>query len=366
MRTGPRRRVAPAIYADDRGFEARAHAAGATKSRRFPPRTALRDMKAWQADARKALRQDARARRHLLAPGTLAGDIAAVLEQLPADDRRHRRADFLAWVTPTLGPALRRDVTLEELRAVVLGWLETGVAASTIHHRRRALIAVYETLDGPEPPVLPRRLKRPRQPTPQPRAVPMPVLEAVIATMPDHPYPNRPHRRSRPKAICRVLLWTGTPPAVLRLMTPHSVDLEAKEITKPARAKGRGAPAVTLPLVEPQGVEAARDWLRAQAWGRFDTRTVARAFRRAVQAYRRAGAPAGPVPPDVRLYDLRHSFLTWLARTTGNPLVVQQYGQLVDLATARRYMLGAVPDMVRAAIRAAGRGTPSPEPPASR
>lgn len=358
MRRGSRETVAPGIYQDSRGYEARAHAAGLTRAKRFPRRTRLRDMKDWQGDTRKALRHAARARAQLLATGTLAGDIAAHLDTLPAADRRHRRADFTAWLTPALAQRERRTLTLDDLRAVVRGWLEAGVAASTIHHRRRALIAVYEALDGADPPVLPRRLKRPRQPVAQPRAVPMPVLEAVLATMADHPYPARPTRRSRPKAILRFLLWTGTPPAVLRLMTPHHVDLAAKEITKPARAKGRGAPAVTLPLVEPQGVEAAQSWLRAQAWGRFDTRTVARAFRRAVGAYRRQGEPAGPVPPDVRLYDLRHSFLTWLARTTGNPLVVQQYGQLVDLATARRYMLGAVPDMVRAALRVAStRGT---------
>lgn len=359
MRRGARETLAPGVYADSRGIEARAHAAGRTRSKRFPRRTPLRDIKDWQGDTRKALRLEVKQRRALLAPGTLAGDIAAFLETLPTAERANRGHDYRAWCTADLAQRRRALITLADLRAVVTAWQTAGVAASTIAHRRRALIKVYEHHDGADPPALPRRLKRPRQPLPQVRAVPMAIMDAVIAGMDDHPYPSRRTRRSRPKAILRFLLWTGTPPAVLRLMTPHHVDLARKELTKPARAKGRGAPAVTLPLVEPEGVEAAQAWLRAQAWGRFDTRTVARAFRRACTAYRKRGAPSGPLPPDVRLYDLRHSFLTWLARRTGNPLVVQQYGQLVDLATARRYMLGAVPDMVRAALRATSGATDS-------
>ena len=125
---------------------------------------------------------------------------------------------------------------------------------------------------------------------------------------------------------------------------------------------------MTLPLVEPQGVEAARAWLRAQAWGQFSLHALSKRFQRAVRSYQRREAAAGrqtTVPPGLRLYDLRHSFLTWLAQQTvteatpgGNPLEIHHYTQHADLTTTRRYMLAAIPGMVRAALpRATVRAT---------
>jgi len=360
MPRGSRQRVAPGISQDDLGFEVRARAAGRTRAKRFPRTATRKAMQRWQDDQRAALRQDVRTQATTLVPGTLGGDIATYAATLTPARRTSTGADFAAWLTADLKDTPRAQVTLDALRGLVHTWVAAGVAASTINHRRRALVAVYESRDGDDPPVLPRRLKREREPEPEPRAADMALLDAILDGMPDHPYPNARHRPNRAKARLRFLLWTATTPTQMQRMGPHSVDLGAKELTKPARAKGRGAPAVTLPLVEPQGLQAARAWLRAFAWGRFDTRALSRRFRAAVVAYTRRAAQEGrlvTIPPGLRLYDLRHSFLTWLAERTmsdatpgGNPLVVQHYAQHADLATTRRYMLGAITWQVRAAI----------------
>lgn len=346
-RRGTRETVAIGIYRDAIGFEARARAKGRSTSRRFPARTPLKTIKAWQDDERRRMRDEVRVAA-TRPSGSLAADVAAYRDSLTVEQRRRVASELSAWLVPGLETKQRRALTLAELRDVVRGWLEAGVAASTINHRRRALVRVYEFHDGPEPPVLPRRLGRQREPEPEVRAVDMALLDAIIRAM-----PNRADgRATKTKARLYFLLWSGMAPATMHRLSPHAVDPERQEMTLPARQKGRGAPAVTLPLVAPEGVLAARWWLGAVAWGKWPASTLNRDLKAAAARYARATGQAAP--RGLRLYDLRHSFLSWLARKTNNPLVVQRYGQHADLATTRRYMLAAIPDMVRAALRATG------------
>lgn len=347
---GPRERIAVGVYQDKVGFEVRALARGKSRCKRFPKGTRLSVMKGWQDTQRKSIREATRIARATAREGTLAGDVAAHLGTMTIAQRRAAVALYNAWLTPSLASRARAGVTLEQLRTVVSGWLEAGVAASTVNHRRRALIALYEALDGEDPPVLPRRLKRQREPAPVPRGHDMAQLDAIISGMRDYPYHGRARRLSKPKARLRLMLWTGITPSTMRRLTAHSINLDAKEIALPARGKGRGSPAVTLPLWEPEGVEAARAWLRANAWGKARTERLADALQRAIRAYRER-CPAVTLPPQIRLHDLRHSFLTMIALTRRDPRLVQWYGQHADLATSQRYILAAMPELAREAAR---------------
>jgi site-specific recombinase XerC len=360
---GTRQTIAPGIYQDDLGYEVRARAGGRTTSKRFPSSAKLSKMKAWQDDERKRLRKATRDRQTLIGKGTLAADVATHLATLPDRQRRLTLAMYTAWLTPDLAKRPRASITIDQLRTLVSSWADAGVAASTINHRRRALVALYEALDGDDEPVLPRRLKRQPEPAAVPRAVSMDLLDEVITRMTDYPYHGDPRKRNRAKARLRLMLWTGITPSTMSKLTAHSIDLVAREIHLPARGKGRGAPAVTLPLWEPQGVDAARAWLRAFAWGPASAHRLSDALHRALKAYGAARAAAGrpgAVPPGIRLHDLRHSFLTMVARTRRDPRIVQWYGQHADLKTSQRYILAAMPDLVREAARATLRATETP------
>jgi integrase len=185
-----------------------------------------------------------------------------------------------------------------------------------------------------------RRVKRAKETLGEPRAWPVPVLDRIIAGVgPD-----------RARAQLHLLLWTGMPPGSLARLPMGDVDLEAWTIRYPARRKGAGAQPVLLPIV-PAGRARVRAWLRAFAWGGVDGVNLTRRLRVATARYRMAH-PDCPVPADVQLYDLRDSFLTWLYAETGDPLLVQLYGQHADLATTYRYIRGGVPARAAAAIAA--------------
>ena len=363
---GARTRIAPNVYQDAKGFEAVARVKGRrAKAKRFPRGTKRETILAWQAETCTKLRAAAKDERALFPVGTLAGDVRAYQQTLSARQRQQTKALLAAWVD-ALGMRRRADLTLADLRGVVAGWVNAGHAASTINHRRRTLVALYEALDGDETKVLPRRLKRQREPAPEARAWPMELLAAIVESMPDRPWRPKGTRvrtgESKAKARLRFMLWAGMAPATLGRMGPHAVSLERAEMTLPSRVKGEGAEGVTLPLVQPQGLTAARQWLRAFAWGPFSQATVYRALATAVRRYRDAHPDT---PAHIRPYDFRHSFLTWLARTTGDPLVVQLYAQHASLETTARYMKAARLQMVHTAIAAvsgATRGaTRSPE-----
>lgn len=349
---GQRTKIATNIYEDAFGRTAIAKLGQHRTEKRFPLSTSQRDIRAWIEERRAEFRKKKRALTKLR--GTLKGDVINYLATLPAGrPKTDTRSNLAAWLL-ALGDVKRQTITIEMLRGVVADWLEQDVAASTINHRRRALIALYETLDGPDAPCPPRQLKRQRAPKGQPRAVPMAILDAILNTMEDdrgqrfkgEKTPTA--RTNKSKARLRVLLWTGLPPSTLMRLHPSDVDLMGGTVTLPPRAKGRGAPAVTLPLF-PQGAEAFRGWLRARAWGWFDQSALGRVFRKAVKRYTES-VPAVRLPADLHAYDLRHSFLTWVYKQTRDALTVKHFGQHQDLATTERYIEGGIPEAAQAAV----------------
>jgi integrase len=135
--------------------------------------------------------------------------------------------------------------------------------------------------------------------------------------------PHAPAVLSLAPIRAQVIADTGVPPGLLQRVQPHDLVLvgAACSVRVSARKKGGGVGARTIPLTT-AGAIAFRAFHAAGAYGRFATSSLNRAFKHGCRA-------AGIDPRSVRLYDLRHSFLTDLYRATH------------DLATVARFALHA-------------------------
>ena len=111
-------------------------------------------------------------------------------------------------------------------------------------------------------------------------------------------------------------------------------------IKAPARSKGQGASAQVLPVTR-RGLEALARFAELDCWGTFSNASLNKSFQRACAKIGLVGK---------RAYDLRHPFGTEMYRRTHDPLVVQQLMLHRSPETTRRYILGAVPDVLQRAI----------------
>lgn len=361
-RKGKSRRIAEYIYEDAIGRRAVAKVKGVKpKEKRFDFADTIETIRKWQDDTRKQLRQ--RGRMQHSRNGTLLGDVLSYLDDLPkGKPRNNTHAYLMAWCME-LGSRPRVALKTKDLRGVVKGWIERGDAASTIKKRRRALAQLDEALDlddEDEPrPSRARRLKTPAEPKPTPRGIAMAILDAIVMGMDLTRSPLNQGRggrmfRNKARARLRLFLWTGIAPATQRRLDPADVRPDEGTITLRPREKGKGAPGVTLRLF-PEGIDAAREWLRAHAWGTFTTRALGRAFHAAKRAYVQREAAEGrtvSLPRDLKPYDIRHSFLSWVWWQTKDPFLVQHFAQHADLETTMRYIVGQIDAQAEAAITA--------------
>lgn len=352
---GKARRLATNVWEDDKRRIGIAKVGKHRTAKRFPKDTSIRKITDWIEDTRRDLRKRRTVQKRQR--GTLAGDIAAYLATLPNGRAKHNTvANLNAWLL-VLGDVQTATLTESRLQRILNDWQDAGLAASTLKHRRRDLSTLLAKVNGPDAPNPARALSVPREPPAEPRGVDVHLLTAILESMDTHRslrHPGRGGRGFRNKAQARLMmmLWTGISPASLQRLGPHDIDIEREQMTLPPRQKGRGAPAVTVPLF-PQGVEACRRWLRAFAWGRFDQRALGKSFHAAVRRYVAQAAAQGrtvTLPPDVRPYDLRHSFLSWLWQETEDILVVQHFAQHLNLETTSRYTKSAVDPRVRAIV----------------
>lgn len=347
-------KIAPNLYDDAIGWRAVARAAGKTREKRFPRGTTRKVITEWQEQARRDLRAEATQRTAAVPPGTFAEDVAAYLAPLKGTVLRDTRNLLAHWLDAL--PGVRRaDLTVAMLRAVVVRWQHEGRAASTLNHRRRALIACLDVLDpdGVNPA---RKLPRVPAPAPELRAIDMQVASALVESLPD--LGRREKGRSshgtasKTKARLRVMLWTALPPATLARVQPADLDLDAGTLYVRPRRKGEGAPGMTLQLL-PEAVAAFRQWLFIGAWGKFSSGSVWKTFARAVKHARKAGIV---LPDDLRPYDLRHTFLSWLLEMTGGDIMaVKEYAQHADMRSTLRYVQRGASARMVAAIETVAR-----------
>lgn len=338
-RRSARHRVAKGIFRDDAGFAVRVEVAKHREEKRYPRDADLRTMKDWQAERGVELRRRHKARS--IEPGSFAADATRYLASVKGmASYVMRDADIQRWVVE-FGHRRRATISGAEIAAVLHRWATEArpprkagekprlpYAASTINHRRTALLHLFTVLDGPtaENPV--RAIKKFREPDAQPRGYSYATIRRILD-----------HMTGPSAARAAVLAYTGLPPAQLMAIEPAQVNWAQAHVWVHGRRKGSGTKGRYYPLT-PFAVDAFRALDAAKAWGAYSTSSLRKAFRRACAD---AGATIG------RPYDLRHSFATELYRVS-EQRVAQELLDHRDPRTTWRYTLGAAGDHIRVAL----------------
>jgi integrase len=301
-------------------------------SQTFPVTTPLDTIEAWRAQTKavRAVRPIGR--------GSFSADIRDYLKRVSAMPTYGQRKQHLQLWLDALGAERPRGlITAAEIDEVMQGWLNAGTAPATVRKRRTALLACWNRLDGKDRPNPVRGSHAPPEPRPHARGLGYDRIRQVLAVMP----------ASKTRARLAVMAWTGLPPSILQAITPADVNLKAKTLRVRPRRKGAGSDARVLTLL-PQAVAALREFDRLNAYGKFTSAPMGVSFHRACRKL-------DPPLEDVKVYDLRHSFLTLLYRTTHDLATVARFGLHSSLSTTARYALGAVGDVDREAAKQAGR-----------
>ena len=269
---------------------------------------------------------------------TLSDDIARYLALLPAGRTRDDAEDLLAHWGRVYGHQPRHALTAPILHAQLLAWHRDGAAPQTCNHRRRVLVTLTTTLDGPDAANFPRACPKLPVPRPEPRGLPWATIAALLDTM----------RPSATKTRLQVIAHTGLPHATLARIQPQDLHLDGPRpyaVIRPRR-KGAGVAARAVPLTA-DGAAALAAFAREGLCGKpFSNSSMHKAFTLAAQ---KVGAPAG-----VRPYDLRHSYAVRLYAATRDVQAVAALMLHSSLTTTARYAAQAVAPNAQAAVDALG------------
>lgn len=312
------RKLAPDIYTTPSGFRAFVRVApgrGGLKSLRFGRTATLTEMKQWREATRVAHRGKPNTP---VVRGTLAADIQRYLPlvaTMPSIDDRTR--DLGEWVR-VLGMRSRQQLTRDDYRLQLQEWKLRGkagqpLAASTVNHRRTAMMHVYTILDGKAAPNPLREIPPFREPPAEPRDMGLKIARAILAAMP----------RSKTRARVKVLAWTGLRGnSELGKMKPEYVNLAQQECWVPTGKKGKPR----LVVLNAAGVAAWREFVAVKAWGHYSRASLRNSFRRAVKKVNDAREKDGLSPlPHTRVYDLRHTIATAMRRAGADLADIQAH-----------------------------------------
>ena len=336
-----RNRVALGIYRDRWGLSATVKVDGTQREKRFPPDTPLRTIRAWQDHMRVALRAADPRRCHT----NFKTDATAYLARVRRTaSYRERERNIGLWIDD-FGPRRRHSITTDEIARVLQRWEREGYAASTLNHRRGALMHLWSMLDGQTADNPVTRIPRYKEPRPEPRGLSWEEVEQILVAMPDRGQPIAGQTlddASKTKVRLAVIAFTGLTHSQLKQLRPQDVFWRESAIKAPARSKGQGASAQVIPVTR-RGLAALARFAELDCWGTFSNASLNKSFQRAC-------AKVGIIGK--RAYDLRHTFGTEMYRRTHDPLVVQQLMLHRSSETTRRYILGAVPDALQRAVDA--------------
>lgn len=320
--------------------------------KRFPVGTSAQKIREWRESARTELRKSAPK-----AKTPFEEDVETYLATVAAlPTIKERTRDMAIWAA-VFGELKRHEITPAMIRAQRDAWLTVGprmraryvydrevgkkvrvnepvkapLAASTVNHRLRGLENFYTIMNGRrgENPV--REVPEAREPDHPPRAIPPAIVDAIFRRMPD----------SMTRARLRVMAETGIPPATLMRIAEADLNLKAKTVWVPGRAKGEGTVGRIMPLTT-AGAQAFRELKRWGAFGPFSTAAVRQCWLRACRALKITPAP--------RPYDLRHSFGTRAYLAVG-PRTAQLLMGHSTPALTERYARAAVDPHLQAAVR---------------
>jgi integrase len=266
---------------------------GRQREIRFPPFTPIKEMRA-EVIARLALSSASGIPKAARDSLDAAIDQWAALEQT-LTSWKERRAELRAWARAVvngsrLGAMRLRAITDQHARQVMSQWTREGVAPKTIRNRRWSLQHLYRVLYG-------KRCVTPVDDIPPPaktKTIPVPVEpDLVLRVLAKLLEQERTGvlRDAKTRARFMVRAVTGKRPTEIMRTQPGDVQLERREWRV---RDGKGGWSEGLYLND-EMLTAWRLFIEADAWGAFDTGSMARTLRT-------AGWPDG-----VRPYELRHS-----------------------------------------------------------
>lgn len=320
------------IRRDKYGLRAYVKVGKEQREKRYPAETPIKTIQAWRDETRVSLRAN---RIDPQQAGTLASDIPKYLEQVAAMPTYAQRAEHLQLWADALGANTpRRLITKDHIRAVLQAWRQAGLSEATCNKRRTALMHLWSVLDGKDARNPVRAVRKFRVPDALPRGRdPHTVDEAL-----------KKAKRCRSRACCRVLLWTGLRPDELQRADPDDLDRQHRTLFV---RTGKGGRTRSVPLTS-QALAAFTEFEDEECWGR-----VPQAAPLGRWLKQHTGLET------LRVYDLRHSYGTALARRGTRLDVIGSLMGHSTLELTRRYTLAAVtPDAAEATqklARKAGR-----------
>lgn len=249
------------------------------------------------------------------------------------------------------------------------------LAASTVNHRKRALANLVTRLFGRGAANPARQVADYPEPDAPPRAIPLNLVEEVLAAMPDLGA-TQTRGAARPsvsiaKTFVTAMAWTWLTPAQLEALQEADIDWEGATVGVPRRRKGKGVPAHRRPLTA-RGLAALQALMTVKAaGGHYEQSVTRRAWRAACAAVARRYAETQTTPPvdldRLRPYDLRHTAATVVLAQTGDLAAAQALLGHADARTTARYAKAAIPAWLREAVQkvdAAQQAASGGDPPA--
>lgn len=310
------------VRSDRYGLRVYVKVHGLQREKRFKPGTDPEKIANWRDEARLALRK---LKGKPAEQGSLEADIARYLLQVAAMKTIAQRTEHLEMWADALGRHTpRADIGAEQIRPVLQQWRAGGLEAATCNKRRTALMHLWSKLDGKGAANPVRTVDKFRVDDALPRGRDPHELDALFRAAP----------ACRSRACARVLLWTGMRPDELARAQPDDVDLKHGVLIIRTAKGGRTR---TVPLTS-QAVSA---------WKEFDVAGCWRATPDEPNRVPRA-APFGRWVKDhtgiegLRVYDLRHSYGTALARRQTRLDVIGALMGHSTLELTKRYTLAAV------------------------
>lgn len=319
------RRQRVGIRPKGRGWQAYVRVRGVLQTKMFPAATSLEEMQAWRASQ---VGPGGRRR-----AGTFSADVALYLARKTTMPAYPGRVRLMTWWQERLGPQRpSSSISSQEVAEALEAYQLAGYGPGSTKLLRSALSNFFLTQFGKAAANPVRGVPAPRQPAPQIRAVPYPIIRALFALIPP----------SASKARLQLIPWTGIPPAQIKTIRPADIDWTAHELRVRGRRKGEGTYERTLPLC-PEAISALQLFAEYAAWGPFNTPALSRFCRFWAQRL----APPQHITP----YMLRHSFGTAVYRATGDlSSVGRLLGHSHGSPLTRVYVGAAVQDVDRAAM----------------
>lgn len=252
----------------------------------------------------------------------------------------------LATIPDERGVALDRQTVYQEI------WTHPmQTVAARYGFSGSYLSRICRALNIPRPPVGYWRTHRPGTRDPQ-----RPRLPAITTAARTAKLPQPLHARAR----LELMLFTGMEPRQLSNLEARHISIEEQWYLIPPRKKGahrRTTPRaeVPKPMDNPEVRAAFQRYVDQRAWGTVDASSLRRVLLRARKTVEREEQKLDPTfrMPKLTLKILRHSYGTQVFKDTkGNVTVTaEMLGLAPGSPMVRRYTLGAVPNVLRSAMK---------------